>query len=559
MKKIFIVPVFLLMALMTSCGPKPAEELDDPVGADDTVDYSTPALKLVTKNGSSEEKGKSKLLISDEDVRYGVKPGVPSEVEFLVVQEDGTAFPENVKTSFKIESGEVTVNGNVVTFAAKPNNTVKVTVTAEDKTSTVSFTTKYDIETGYVKVEEVGYKNYKLEYSNDGKCFETIAEEIINSPIYCFDEYGDIYYTGSSNIGYSINKYSVNTKTSTNLHEVNFCLSLSYDYENSTLYCLNENHSANEMLIICGETNKNYSISAYEGKNISDIKRIAVKDGNLYVLYEDTNTLYKYTMNISDTEIKLENEQKYAFPDNVKTVIYGNEYIGNKSENVSVNDMVLLDDDIYMAVGMGKDYSKEGYDRNTGWAISSSEYMAESRGCILKFNLLNNKFDVTGLSENKRELSSGEYNLYGGKGFISCFSMSDIPNYDTYKLYLDEEKTKPATFKIKITCYGPELEDSDLGYVHNFAAIKPKKLVFTQGKSFMYVDGEVSFDCKIINAYSSIDLSTFAIDGSLEKIDDTNFDFEFDSCISVRVFDDLTTLYYGDNESDQYQDFFYKK
>ena len=533
----------------------------------DTAEYTVetgyyvcpvPALKIVTKEGSSEEVGKSHIIKAGENLRYGVKAGTSSKIEFEVVQEDGKAYPAEIKTSFKVENA--TVDNNLVTINGKNKNTYEVKVSIEVPeeykkpgvaySGTVSFTTKYDIETGYVKVEELGYRNYKLEYSNDGKSFETIAEEIKKSPIYCFDEYGDIYYTGNSIIGYSINKYSVNTKTSTNLDEVNFCRTLSYDYENSTLYCFNKSSIGYEMSIICGETNKNYSISAYEGKNISDIERIAVKDGNLYVWYKDTNTLYKYTMNISDTEIKLENEQRFAFPDNIKTISGG---------NVDVNDMVLLDDNIYMAVGMGKDYSKEGYDQYTGWAISSSEYVAESRGCILKFNLLNNKFDVTGLSENKRELSSGEFNLYGGKGFISCFSMSDIPNYDANKLYLDEGKTNPATFKIKITCYGPELEDSDLGYVHNFAAIKPKKLVFTQGKSFMYVDGEVSFDCKIINAYSSIDLSTFAIDGSLEKIDDMNFDFKFANCISVQVFDESTTLYYGENEPGQFQTFYFQK
>lgn len=454
MKKNYFVPVFLLMALMTSCGPKPAEELDDPVGADDTV----------------------------------------------------------------------------------------------------SFTNKHDIETGYVKVKEVASRDYRLEYSNDGKSFETICRSQ-SEPIYCFDEYGDIYFHMEDASTNEVKKYSVNTKEYKTIFEDKYIQALSYDYDNSVLY-LHYYDDGYKLLTLGGETQKEYSISELKDY----MKFFAVKNNDIYFVYEskDTNTLYKYTMNISDTEIKLENEQMFAFPDNVKTVIYGNEYIGNKSENVSVNDMILLDDDIYMAVGMGKeDYTK--YDGFKGWKLYSTEYVAESRGCILKFNLLNNKFDVTGLSENKRELSSGEYNLYGGDGFISCFSMSDMHNYDANKLYLDEGKTNPATFKIKMTCYGPELEDSDLGYVHNFAAIKPKKLVFTQGKNFIYVDGDGSFDCKKINAYSSIDLSTFAIDGSLEKIDETNFDFRLDNCTSFPVFDDVTTLYYGENESKQFQSFsFYK-
>lgn len=538
MKKIFIVPVFLLMALMTSCGPKPAEELDDPVGADDTVDYSTPALKLVTKNGSSEEKGKSKLLISDEDVRYGVKPGVPSEVEFLVVQEDGTAFPENVKTSFKIESGEVTVNGNVVTFAAKPNNTVKVTVTAEDKTSTVSFTTKYDIETGYVRTYDKNNdpwdSNYVIEYSPDGKNFTTIKENMGEPSLYCFDEYGDIYYSFPTEgfPGYTIEKYSVDKKESENVLQDRSFYALSYDYDNSTLYYL---YSDSEyiMHIKNGEINKRYIISGLQSNGVEP-KKIVVNDEDIYIWYtswykdkNDTNILYKYTMNISDKEIKLENEQKYAFPANVKTSDGG---------NVTINDMVIIDDDIYMAVGMGQSIFNEG-----SIILDSVKYNIDSRGCMLKFNITSSKFDVLGLgdSHNTTVKLPELYAIENGDFYLT---KTEPEKY--IQLYYDRENNNPVTVEIEINFYTPKTDDNNsFGYVTSFAAIKPKKLVCTQNRNFVYVDDTDEIHNKFVNAYSSIDLCDFAISDYTKLGTESDFNELIDEYSSFIPFDEELTLY----------------
>lgn len=494
-------------------------------------DCSSPALKIVTKEGSSAEVGESHIIKAGENLRYGVKAGTSSKIEFEVVQEDGKAYPAEIKTSFKVENA--TVEKNLVTINGKNKNTYEVKVSIEVPeeykkpgaafSGTASFTTKYDIETGYVKVEEVASRDYRLEYSNDGKSFETISESQ-SEPIYCFDEYGDIYFHMEDASTNEVKKYSVNTKEYKTIFEDKYIQALSYDYDNSVLY-LHYYDDGYKLLTLGGETQKEYSISELNYY----MKFFAVKNNDIYFVYkyEDTNTLYKYTMNISDTEIKLENEQKYAFPANVKTISGG---------NVDVNDMILLDDDIYLAVGIGWDIITDD-----SVFVTSLNNNIDSRGCILKFNITSSKFDVLRLDNTcntiKLPTLYAHYSYYGNR------LKREKDQYTQF--YYDSKKTSPVTADIVFNFYVPKQDDSNsFGYITGFAAIKPKKLVCTQNRNFVYLDDTDEIHNKFVNAYSSIDLCDFAISDYTKLGTESDFIDIFSSCGEIQLFDKEEEVYY---------------
>lgn len=507
-------------------------------------DCPSPALKIVAKEGSSAEVGESHIIKADENLRYGVKAGTSSKIEFEVVQEDGKAYPAEIKTSFKVENA--TVDNNLVTINGKNKNTYEVKVSIEVPeeykkpgaaySGTASFTTKYDIETGYVRTYDKSSNswnsNYVIEYSPDGKNFTTIKENMREPSLYCFDEYGDIYYSFPTENypGYTIEKYSVDKKESEDALQDRSFYALSYDYDNSTLYYL---YSDREyiMHIKNGEIDERYTISGLQSNGVEP-KKIVVNDEDIYIWYtslleNDTNILYKYTMNISDKEIKLENEQKYAFPANVKTSDGG---------NVTINDMVIIDDDIYMAVGMGQSIFNEG-----SIILDSVKYNIDSRGCMLKFNITSSKFDVLGLgdSHNTTVKLPELYAIENGDFYLT---KTEPEKY--IQLYYDRENKNPVTVEIEINFYTPKTDDNNsFGYVTSFAAIKPKKLVCTQNRNFVYVDDTDEIHNKFVNAYSSIDLCDFAISDYTKLGTESDFNELIDEYSSFIPFDKELTLY----------------
>jgi len=198
--------------------------------------------------------------------------------------------------------------------------------------------------------------------------------------------------------------------------------------------------------------------------------------------------------------------------------------------------MIVLDGNIYLAIGIGS------VSPNTS-DLSSNE----TNGCVLKYNIAENSFTPIGL--NTAEYTTNEWKAYFVFDPNGCMDSekrqlyTNNPPSDKKQLYKNEACTETKRENISVTSKSPEFDDHTLfGYVQHFVAIKPKKLVVTQDRCFLYSDTDgIKYDKG--SAVTSVDLETFALSDytPLSPASRGN-DFSDSSYIKLAVED----LYYND-------------
>lgn len=502
------------------------------------------------------------LVIKGGDkIRYGIKAGVPEKVNLAVVQADGTEFDKRVETTYDLSGSSFTVEDDTIVLPEKAKNTYKVKFAVKvpeeyrDPNGTyeaaASFTTSYDVDTGYVFLSDY----YTLKYSSDGTEFKKILGDLVVHS-FCFDEYGNFYYSYGDDVSGNtvVKKYDVSKSLSSDVISdiTTQWTRLAYDFENSLLYiyCYMETPQSGQ--IICVDTVNTEHKSYNCERNILEINEfdqyIAVKDGYLYFIkgayYNgvDSYKLYKYSMKLDNTtqSCTLTEEKVVKLAD----------YILSVTNSTRVNDMVLVGDDIYIAV-----------EANCSEYVGASKTIKlESRGGLVKYNTITDQIEVFGWDFKEPEpLQPTLYawaEINDGGTFLSsnCSLSVQKPSpkngsNTVVQLYSDEQLSTPVSTKdISIFSYTPSKNEKDyFREVKQFVAIKPKKLVVSESGMFIYSDDD-GLHGDSTGAFVTVDLEKFSI-GDITENTMLNT-HAIDQCLfssSLSIWNDCQTVHYKYN------------
>lgn len=460
------------------------------------------------------------LVIKGGDkIRYGIKAGVSEKVNLTVVQADGTEFDKRVETTYDMSGESFTVEDDTIVLPGKAKNTyevkfaVKVPEEYRDPNGTyeaaASFTTSYDVDTGYVALDETSPDLRTLYYSENGdgsfKLIETLNTTNLD---YCFDEYGNVYY--KSDDDFVVNQYSVSKKVSSEVYNSisESKTKLSYDYDNSLLYISAWAYEEYTDVLYRIDTTTNNCVRYSFGGEIIGARNdsfVAIKDEYLYCasIGNEEYTLKKCSMTFDDTTntVLCSDPKVYIFPDTI-----GTSYL-------KMNDMVMVGDDIYFAMMSTASRSLETEDnKNFTW---------EERGCVLKFNTKDGIFSILGLMSKPEQMTAClplwcQYYGGGSIEYIKC-SIENPYETNTSAMYTDEECTTQCKLPMIIKSYTPGKDETkNFREVTHFVAIKPKKLLASETGMFFYSD-EGLLRMKSTGAFVTVDLENFAIIGSQEN------------------------------------------